>query len=1099
MEALQHMQSLRKIVYVMLALMSSCLPTQVFAQAVGSFVGTVTDSTGAVIVQAKVVATRRDTGISQSTVTSDAGTFAIPHLSVGTYTVQVEAPGFATKSISGVMLDVSQQRELDFKLSPSGTTVTAEVSASVETMNTTNGSIGGVVSEQQIQTLPLNGRSIQNLVMLQPGMAPDSGSMGWLAPQWISNGNRAETTEATLDGSDATDAEMGTVQFWNFNLDAIAEFRVLQANYSAEFGQGGGSIIQIVSKSGTNKFHGSAFEFIRNSAFDAANYFSSNGVSPFQRNEFGATLGGPVIHNKTFFFVEYAGLQQRLGEPTIMNVPTSDERSGIVQINGYQYQVPLNSVAQQVLGKYPLPNQPNGIYGANTFNKLFKQPTTVNQYSVRVDHKISASDSLFGRASYINNELKDANAVAAIEGPSFASEVINNPRNFALGETHIFSQNLVNNLTFSVNRQVEGATGATQQYTQTTIADGSLSNWGPDTFVSKYVETYYIASNKLSWNWGRQLLTIGAEYRYGQDDGYGAASVGPNGQYTFNSGTPLTQDIPSTDGGPTITAGTGSPSGLVSLMEGAAVNYRRSTAMPGYGPAGGGLGEFGLRVWHIAPFIQDDIKFTPKLTVNLGLRYEYNSVPFDIQSRLGGIADSGPLFGNLVLNPRPLYQPDYLSFAPRFGIAYRASNKSILRGGLAIFSNMIPTVYPDQAGVDFPLNSFSALNNPPYSLTPLAVTLPALTSTSGAVMPPNGDTKKIPANTPVNLAPIAALNGPILGYWPSDKLKNGYTLTGNFTFEQQLPGDLALQMSYVTNHGFDLYQSSYPNSYYGAQVSNTPYTNISPGLGEIILFYNNAVSHYNALQAQARKISPSHGITYQVNYTWGKDLTDADAVWSAPGASGGISLNNPTCIRCEYARASYNVAQRLVGNFTYQIPRFSRAVPKVLSDGWQALGIFNLQSGFPFTIVGPYGTLQYGFDELNGVGARPFFIKQAGRDPQHRAQFFSNDAINSPANYWNVPTVTSNISGVGTVQTAPGSLGRNTYTGPSWWNLDFSMDKETHLADALNMEFRAEFFNIFNHPTFGTPGGTLTSSGFGLISNTHSAERQMQFGLRFKF
>jgi hypothetical protein len=330
-------------------------------------------------------------------------------------------------------------------------------------------------------------------------------------------------------------------------------------------------------------------------------------------------------------------------------------------------------------------------------------------------------------------------------------------------------------------------------------------------------------------------------------------------------------------------------------------------------------------------------------------------------------------------------------------------------------------------------------------------------------------------------------------------MKNGYTLTGNFTLEQQLPGDLALQMSYVNNNGIDLYQSSYPNAFTGAQTQYTPYTNTTPGLGEIEIFYNDAISHYNALQVQARKISPIHGLQYQVNYTWGKNLTDADAVWSAPGSSGGVTQNNPTCIPCEYARASYDLTQRLVANFSYNIPGRWGGAPSVLSKGWQVLGIFTAQTGFPFTIVGPYGTLQYGFDTLNGVGARPNFVKWATRDPQHRAQFFSSDAINNTSDYFSVPTVVSNIAGVGTVQTGPGDLGRNTYTGPSWWNADFSMVKDTKIAEVLNTQFRAEFFNIFNHPTFGTPGGTIGSSNFGLSTGTQSAEREMQFGLRFMF
>jgi len=1086
-------------------------PARLLGQAVGAIVGTVSDPTGAVIAQAKVTATREDTKVSQSTLTSNAGTFVIPSLAVGAYTVRVESAGFAMKSISGVTLDVSQQRNLDFKLATAGTIETAEVTAAPPLINTTDGSLAGLVSEQQVQSLPLNGRSIQNLVMLQPGMAQDTGSMGWLSPQWISNGNRGETEVATLDGSDATDTEMGTVQFWNFNLDAIAEFKVQQANYSAEFGQGGGTITQIVSKSGTNQFHGSAFEFIRNSVFDAANWFAQGVVSPFQRNEFGTTIGGPIIRNKAFFFGEYAGFRQRYGTATNMQVPTAAQRTGLVTINGYEYQVPLNPVAQQILNKYPLPNQPLGQFGENTYNTLFKQPTDDDQFSVRLDYKISEKDSIFGRASYINNSQKAVDPIAAIEDPSFSAENINNPRNFAISETHIFSPKLINNFTFTLNRQIEGSTPPSQQFTQTTSGDITFSSWGPDTFITKYVETYYIASDKVDWNVGRHFFTVGSDYRYGQDNGFGVTSAGPNGQYTFTSGTPLNVDIPSINGGPTITARTGSPSGLVSLMAGDAQSYKRSTTIPGFGPPGGGGTHWGLRRWHIAPFVQDDIKLTPKLTVNLGLRYEYNSVPYEIENRLGGIADSGPLYGHFVLNPQPLYQADRLSFAPRFGIAYHATDKTVLRGGVAIFTNVIPMVYPDQAAVNFPLASYSALSNPPYSLTPLPVTLPTLLSTSGAVMPPSGGTKKIPANTPVDLAPIAygtsstTGTGPIIGDWPSDKMKNGYTLTGNFTVEQQLPGDIALQMSFITNNGISLYQSSYPNGFTGAQ--NTPFTEVTKGLGEVQIFYNNAISHYNAMQLQARKISPLHGLQYQINYTWGKNLTDADAVWSAPGSSGGVTQNDPTCIRCEYARASYDLRQRFVASFSYNFPGSWGVVPSAISKGWQALGIYTAQSGFPFTIVGPYGTNQYGFDTLNGVGARPFFIKWAGRDPRHRAQFFSEDVINHAANYFSVPT-----NSAGTAQTAPGNLGRNTYTGPGWWNMDFSLLKDTHLTEVLNMQFRAEFFNIFNHPTFATPSGVVsganlntsgppltTPTGFGLSSNTQSSEREMQFGLRFTF
>jgi Carboxypeptidase regulatory-like domain/TonB dependent receptor len=1072
------------------------LPLSSLGQATGTIVGTVTDQSGAIIAGAKVTATQIETQVVHAASTNGSGIFAISNLAVGTYDVKVEASGFSPNKASGISLDVSQQRSLAFALTVAGRSETTEVTVAAPLLNTADGSLAGLVTEKQVDSLPLNGRSIQNLVMLQPGMAQDTGTMGFLAPQWISNGNRGETEVATLDGADATDSEMGTVQFWNFNLDAIAEFKVQQANYSAEYGQGGGSITQIVSKSGTNRFHGSVFEFIRNSALDAHNYFSTT-VPPFQRNEFGATIGGPIYKGKTFFFGQYAGYRQRLGEPTIISVPTAAERTGLVSIGSDEYQVPLNAVAAGILNKYPLPNQPSGAFGANTYNFNFKQPTDDDQFSIRIDQHFSERDYLFARVTYMNNTEDDVDPVAAVENTSFSSTDFNDPRNYAISETHNFSDSLINTAIFAVNRQIEGTEPPSQQFTQTTFSDGSLANWGPDTFITKYVETYYDPSDKMVWSKGKNFFNFGVEYRYGQDDGFGVAGIGPNGQYVFSPGTILTQDIPSTNGGAPISAGTGSPNGLISMMEGLPSTYGRATTIPGFGPTGGGGAHWGLRIWHISTYLQDDIKFTSKLTVNLGLRYEYNSVPYEIRSRLGGIVESGSLFGSFVLNPSPLYQPQRANFAPRLGFAYAATNRTVLRGGFAIFTNIIPTIYPDQAATDFPLASLSYLPNAAYSLTPLPVSLPALTSTTGQVMPPDGDTTKIPADTPVNLAPIANVIGPISGFWPSSQLKNGYTATGNVTVEQKLPEDMALQLSYVTSNGIELYNAAYPNAYTGAETQFTPYTNVTPGLGEVQLQKNQGVSHYNALQVQARKISPLRGLQYQVNYTWAKNLTDSDSVFSGSGTSGGISLNNPTCIRCEYARASFGVAQRLVANFSYNVPGKWGMIPSFLSRGWQTLGIYSAQSGFPFSVVSPYGTLQYGYDSLNGVGARPFFVKTATRAPSGGPQFFSDDVIANEGNYYSIPTTTS--ASLGIVQTQPGNLPRNVYTSPSWWDFDLSLLKETHLSERVNTQFRAEFFNVLNHPTFAVPNGTLGNASFGVSTATESTERQLQFGLRVIF
>jgi len=504
--------------------------------------------------------------------------------------------------------------------------------------------------------------------------------------------------------------------------------------------------------------------------------------------------------------------------------------------------------------------------------------------------------------------------------------------------------------------------------------------------------------------------------------------------------------------------------------------------------------------------------------VNLGLRYEYASVPWEVDDRLARTADRGSLYGHFVVNPQPLWQPDYLAgnFGPRLGFAFDLGRKTTLRGGIGIFTNVIPTVYPDQGLVNFPLASENYIFAAPYNLTPSAVTLPALTSITGQPIAANGNTKTIPPNTAVNYEPYAKILGPLYVDDPSDSMRNGYTISGNFTLEHEFKGDIAVTASYVANNGVSLYNSEYPNAYSAAESQYTPFTNITPGLGELQVFYNGGYSSYNALQLQARKISAAHGISFQANYTWGKILTDADSVWN----TGATNPQNPQCIKCEYGSAAYSVTQRFVANFGYELPfgrmdAFSHVSPR-LTRGWKVQGIFQAQTGYPFTVSSPDGTLQYG----DGGGNRPFFLQKATRNPNLvtgcGAQFFSDAVIGldsttcqapgggSPpegvgTGYFGLPTLTSPVPGAGTVMTGPGNLGRDTFTAPGWPNLDFSILKDTHLTESKMIQFRAEFFNILNFATFQGPGSGLGGNGFGFSTTTATAERQIQFGLRFIF
>jgi len=1107
------------MVFILLACASS-----VYAQAVGSITGTVTDPSGAVVAGATVTATRVETGVGQTTVATSTGAYTLPRLPVGTYTVVAQAPGFKSATAEGITLDVAQQRAVDFKLAVSGVTTTVEVNAAPPLLNTTNATLAQIVSTEQVENLPLNGRNIEGLMTMQPGIVPSTGSMGWMSSQVVGNGNRGETMVGTLDGADTTDAEMGTLQFTNFNLDAIAEFKVQQNNYSAQYGQGAGTITQMVSKSGTNQFHGSAFEFLRNSAFDARNFFGDT-VAPFRRNEFGTTFGGPIKKDKTFFFVQYAGLRQRLGEPNNDLVPTAAERTGAVTIpdpNSTDLHplppddllVPLDPVAKEVLSRYPEPNNPGSpIYGANTFTYQLSQPTNDDQWSARLDHHISSNDTFFARASYANHILRYTDAwTAELGGGNFSSSNIGDARNFAIGETHVFSPTLVNNFTFTLNRGIEGVPETPAEYTmtQTCTSDGTVACYGPDTFETKYVTTIFDPLENVNWTTGRHSFTFGGEYRREWDNGTGVTGTGPSGSYSFNPGVPLPEAIPSTNGGTDLPVGYLSPSGLISLMEGADYQYERATTVPGFGPpgAGGGGVWWGMRRWTLAGFAQDDIKVSRRVTVNIGLRYEYASVPWEVGNRMARPEDQGSLYGTFVVNPDPLWKPDRLSgdFGPRFGLAADLGHKTTFRGGFGIFTNMIPTVYPDQDLVNFPLASENYMLNAPYSLTPFSIALPVLTSTSGQPIAANGNTKTIPKNTPVNLAPYAAILGNLFVDDPSDAMRNGYTINGNVTLEHEFRGNIAVSAAYVATNGVSLYNQWYPNAYSGAEPQYTPYSNITPGLGEMQVFYNGGHSTYNGLQIQARKISPSHGIQFQANYTWSKDMTDADSVWN----TGATNMQDPNCLRCEYAPAAYNVVQRFVANFEYDAPfghwnSLSR-LPKRLTNGWELLGILQAQTGTPFTVGSPYGTLQYG----QGGANRPNFLKKATLSPQEGGgpQFFSNDVIGvnldgSSKNgvgtgYFDLPTVISPVNG-NQVMPNPGTLGRDTFTAPGWSNVDLSVIKDTHITESKMLQFRAEFFNLFNFATFGAPGTTLNSPGFGVTGYTATAEREIQFGLRFIF
>jgi hypothetical protein len=537
--------------------------------------------------------------------------------------------------------------------------------------------------------------------------------------------------------------------------------------------------------------------------------------------------------------------------------------------------------------------------------------------------------------------------------------------------------------------------------------------------------------------------------------------------------------------------------------------YNRAVPMPGFGPPGGGYSPYAFRAWHTNSWIQDDIKVTKTLTVNLGFRYEYNSVPIAVNHQAAAIVDQpsfagGGLWGQLVLDPSPLYHPDYRGFAPRFGFAQRLGSKTTLRGGFGTFTNSPPNVFPDAAGNSFPFAAFTTEVSPPFSLAPLQlVGAPPVLSLKGQVMPPNDNVRAIPPNTPINLAAAAQyLLGPILGNLTSVTFKNGYTMSGNVTLERELAQDLTLQVAYVANNAVGLYGPEYPNAYTGAETQYTPYSNVNPGLGEFMLLDNHAHSTYNGLQAQLQKIS-HRGYQFQATYAWSKTLDNASTLFNAGIIPNGGNLQqNPYCWSCEKSDAAFDVRQRFVVNVNYELPLAKfRSLPQRLTEGWQALAIVTEQTGFPFTVNSPYGTVQYGTDTYEGFQAtRPDLAQKptlrGSGSPEE--QFFSNDVVNNQASYFSTPTTIVNGA---TVQTLPGNLGRNTFHTDPISNVDFSLIKDTDLTERIKLQFRAEMFNLFNLHSFGFPVQVLGGTGFGTSTSTPSGfpERQAQLALRLIF
>ena len=1065
------------------------------AQDTGSILGTVLDASGAVVRGVKLELLDVDRKISTETTTNDAGEYLFTPVRVGKYEIKASATGFATVVRSNLVLDVQQRMRVDLTLQVGTVGQSVEVSGASPLLETATSSVGQVVSNKSITELPLNGRDYQQLAVMTSGAVP-TGQTSRGPSDFSANGARPISNNYMLDGLDNNsyilDLQNASSEVMAPSIDALQEFKVQNNSFSAELGRYGGAVINATVKSGTNQFHGDVFEFLRNSAMDANNFFNNRaGISlaPFRQNQYGATLGGPFVKNKLFFFGSYQGTKVAQGVTYVSTVPTVNQRSGIFTTpiydpttlsgtgaNATRSLFPNNTIpanrldptGAKVAATYPSPTQ-SGLannYILNPPNKF-----SAEQFDNRVDYVLSHRDLLFGRYSLSESNLLSPGALPPpASGQPAAGEIPITAHNGVLGLTHTFSPNIINEFRGGLNRLdavrlPEVRTRLIEDYGFKGIPFYDDITGLPSIGVTGYTslgENGTLPNVKLS-----QVLQLSD----GVDIVHGAHSIKAGGDIRFiqsNAFTPSSTRGSFTFSGvftqnPQGRPGTGN--GLADLLLG--IPSAASMTTPTVG---------NLRQRYYGFYIQDDWQVNSRLTLNIGLRWDLDSPFWDHHNRMSNFvyAPGDPNFGKLILAgsqgdsipDRALVQFDKTDIVPRFGLAYRATKKLVVRGAYGIFNIGTPL-----AGINGRLSI-----NPPftssYNYTSDQVT-PAFTLAGG-----------FPASALV--ATINQINRNLNPWDPN--ITNGYLEQWNFGVEDELLPNLLATVAYSASAGHHL-----PNSRNINQAPPGP-GNIQarspfPQYNNITLFEANANSTYNSLQAKLERRF-SNGLTFLAAYTWSHFIDNAEPVLDTSGAG----IQNAYDLSAEKGNSNYDVRQRVVVSYAYELPwgpgkRFlaSGIAGKILG-GWQLNGVLAAQSGNPFT-----PTYSVNVANVSGGTQRPDRIRSGVIPYGDRTvnQWFDVGAFVAPAQY------------------TFGNSGRNILTGPRLFQWDWSLFKIVTIHESVRLQFRAEVFNALNHPDFAVPNASIGTPAAGTISSlvgnsTLAAQpvgqpRQIQLALKLYF
>ncbi|HEV2176024.1 MAG TPA: TonB-dependent receptor [Terriglobia bacterium] len=1084
-------------------LCAALAPIQARAQVVGATLsGTITDPSAAVIPNSEISIKNVATGVTETVKTNAAGFYTAVNLLPGNYQIRVSASGFSTEVRTGIILTVGSAQVLDVSLRVGKSSQTVQVAGAAPAVQLGSSALSAVVNSTTVRELPLNGRSWTDLATLQPGVdaiqaqptfavGADRGNRGY-GGQITINGGRPQQNNYRLDGisiNDYANGAPGSVLGGNLGVDAIEEFSVLTNSYSAEYGKTSGGVVNAISRSGTNQFHGSGYEFLRNSALDARNFFDLGTIPPFKRNQFGGAIGGPIQKDRTFFFADYEGIRQSKGITDISTVPSMAARSGQLcsQPNPLSSCTPttvtVDPAAAQYLPFYPLPNAGIDLTtggDAGTFAFPGQQVIREDFVTARLDHKFSDSDSIFGSYLFDNTPYHAPDPFnVVLLGNQTLRQII------SVEETHIFGPTFVNSFRAGYNRDgvandntvkainplaADPTLGAdpTRDATQVNISGISPFTGGvganPTYF---YFWNSWQAYDDALWNRGTHAVKFGVALE--REDLNELVLRDPSGIFSFGSLQSFLTNQPSRF--VTGVASTLTPRGL------------RQTI-------------FGL-------YLQDDWRWKPNLTLNLGLRWEMATVPTEVQGKLSVLltpTDATPHLGS------PFFSnPTRRNFDPRIGFSWDPFHKgtTAIRGGFGLF-DVLPlpylfTLYSAQAA---PFFSFGSVNS-----------LPAGSFFQGA----------FPLLTASSLQAVYIEQHPHRSYVMQWNLNIQHAITPNLTATVGYVGSRGVHLPWVADDMDIVIPTATPSGYLwpcapivaGACTQYQAGTTQNPNFGDVrgLMFRGN--SFYDALQVGLQR-RLSHGLQTQASFTWGKSIDIGSAALAGDTFGNSISSLQWFDPRLNRALSDFNIGRTLVLNATWQVPAAKSLTGAAgwITNGWQLGGIYRASDGIPFTAT--FGT---DGDPLGLNSSDPWDFPNRLSGPG------CNSLINpgNPNNYiktqcFQIPPVTaallSQCSQVtpGTCFNLRGNAGRNIVPGPGTSNLDFSIFKNNHISrisENFNIQFRAEFFNILNHANFAVPvspdstdifDSTGASTGIaGKLTSTTTTAREIQLAVKFIF